>query len=259
MENNKLIIVFSGTSDSVEIIKLLLENKYSIIACVATDEGEKMLSTINNIIIKNSRLDENNMINFFKDKKIFSVVDASHPYAENVSKIAMNVCKLFNINYIRYERPSEFSINYYDKSILVESYKEAVDYINNMKGNVLITTGVNYINEYKRIFDFDKRVFVRILNNMNSFNRVKSIGLGNNNIISGDGRYTLQDNIDIIKKYNINILITKDTGKAGGFIEKMEACNFMNIFIIIIRRPILLYRNKTENIYDILNLLSLKE
>jgi precorrin-6A/cobalt-precorrin-6A reductase len=42
---------------------------------------------------------------FFQEHNIVAVLDASHPYAVEVSRCAIAACTQFNIPYLRYERP----------------------------------------------------------------------------------------------------------------------------------------------------------
>ena len=135
----KNVVVFSGTSDSVDIIKMLSKKGFNVIASVATEEGAKMLSSVKNITVSEGRLDTDDMIKLFDKYNADIVVDGSHPYAENVSKAAICACKIYNIPYVRYERPSSFGI---ENCVFVDDYESAVDYIENISGNILITTGI---------------------------------------------------------------------------------------------------------------------
>lgn len=249
---NKNIVVFSGTSDSFEIIKLLVKNGFNVIASVATNEGTKMLSNIDNIKISEERLDNEKMTEFFINSKTNIVVDASHPYAENVSKTAIEVCKSLNIKYIRYERPSE-GVN--ENCIFVDNYEKAVEFVEKINGNILVTTGVNNIEKYMALNNYKNRIFARVLNNEKSYNKAKYIGLSDEHILQGSGIYTTSNNINVINKYNIKSIITKDSGRAGGFLEKTEAAHICNIPIIIIKRPSVQYGIVTDNISGVLDII----
>ncbi len=248
----KNIVVFSGTSDSVEIIKLLVKNGFNVIASVATNEGTKMLSNIDNIKISEERLDNEKMTEFLIKSKTNIVVDGSHPYAENVSKTAIEVCKNIGIKYIRYERPSE-GVN--DNCIFVENYEKAVEFVEKINGNILVTTGVNNIEKYMALNDYKNRIFARVLNNEKSYSKAKDIGLSDEHILQGNGIYTTSDNIDVIHKYNIKAVITKDSGKAGGFLEKAQAAKICDIPIVIIKRPSVQYGNVTDSIFGVLDII----
>ena len=247
----KNITVFSGTSDSVYIIKKLAEDGFRVIGSVATEEGRNMLSSVSGIEISEERLDFPKMCDFLKRTGTNIVVDASHPYAENVSKTAIEACKSLGIKYIRYERPSQHCG---ENCIFVENYEEAVDYVNKIDGNILITTGVNNIEKYKEVSDYKNRIYARVLDNENSFNKAKNIGLSDDHILRGSGIYTLEDNIDVIKRYNIKALVTKDSGKAGGFMEKIKSTEVLNIPAIIIKRPTIDYGTMTEDIDKVIDL-----
>ncbi len=244
----KNVVVFSGTSDSVDIIKMLSKKGFNVIASVATEEGAKMLSSVKNITVSEGRLDTDDMIKLFDKYNTDIVVDGSHPYAENVSKTAICACKIYNIPYVRYERPSSFGI---ENCVFVDDYESAVDYIENISGNILITTGVNNIEKYTKLNDFKNRIFVRVLDNKKSFEKAKNIGLDEFRILKGNGIYTFDDNVNVIKKYNIKAVVTKDSGKIGGVDDKIKAAQYFNIPVVVIKRPVIEYGNVFDNIFDV--------
>jgi len=51
------------------------------------------------------------------------------------------------------------------------------------------------------------------------------------------GPYSIELNTALINQYSIDCLVTKQTGKKGGFIEKVESAIINNIWLIIIKNP----------------------
>ena len=51
------------------------------------------------------------------------------------------------------------------------------------------------------------------------------------------GAASLEENIELIEKYNACVMITKESGEIGGVIEKIEAANKTDIGIVMILRP----------------------
>ncbi len=47
----------------------------------------------------------------------------------------------------------------------------------------------------------------------------------------------MEDNLKTIEKYGIGVLVSKDSGEAGGLYEKIESARRMNIPVILVRRP----------------------
>jgi precorrin-6A/cobalt-precorrin-6A reductase len=51
------------------------------------------------------------------------------------------------------------------------------------------------------------------------------------------GAATIEENLELIEKYDARVMITKESGDIGGVIEKIEAANEKNITVIMIQRP----------------------
>ena len=103
------------------------------------------------------------MKNCLKENQIKVFVDATHPYAVNVSKTAMQVCDELNIPYIRYEREVT-PIPAYNKLHLVKTYEEASDLAMQLGENIFLTTGSNrldlFANDSKK---YNKHIIARVL------------------------------------------------------------------------------------------------
>ena len=106
-----MIWIIGGTKDSRDILeKLILNTKKDIIVSTATEYGGKLLEDYikNNrnrkIKVISERLNEEQMENLIYENSVNVVIDASHPYAKNVSQSIINVTNKINTKYIRFER-----------------------------------------------------------------------------------------------------------------------------------------------------------
>ena len=57
---------------------------------------------------------------------------------------------------------------------------------------------------------------------------------------------SIEENLDLIEKYNAEVMITKESGDIGGVIEKIEAANEKNVAVIMIQRPKIDELNKND-------------
>lgn len=223
------IAVIAGTSDATELIKNI-SGKHEITAFVATDYGREILKN-NKININIGRL---NKQEFLKKLIYFDcVIDASHPFAEEVTKIVKSVCQELHVKYLRLIREK---INYdYNKIILADSKEKACILLSQMTGNILFTTGVKSLNFYENhVKKFAKRAWIRILDTQDSR---KIAGNSKANIIYALPPFSEQDLLKIIIKHDIKILVSKDSGKKGGLLEKIKIAKKCNIPVILIKRP----------------------
>ena len=103
-------------------------------------------------------------------------------------------------------------------------------------GRVLLTTGSKDLQTYADILD-PELLYARVLPMSQSITACEKAGIPHRNIIAIQGPFSEELNSAIINEYNISVLITKDSGKAGGFEEKLRACRQCGIPAIVITRP----------------------
>ena len=87
------VVVFAGTTEGCEICSFLAKNKVSVFACVATDYGSKSLKEGEYLKIHAGRLTEPEMEALLNEKKPEMVLDATHPYAAEVTENISTACQ----------------------------------------------------------------------------------------------------------------------------------------------------------------------
>lgn len=225
-----MIWIIAGTKDAREIIKLLLKKNYKIIATTATDYGKNFIKANSNLKILSKALDTKQMNDFIKKNSIKIIIDASHPFATEVSKNAMIAGKINKINYIRFERKKKDYTN-------VSSFKtfdKAAEYLSKKRGNILLTIGVKNLKYFKNIDK--KRIFLRVLPLPESILSCEKLGFLPEQVIDAQGPFSYKFNKIIMEEFNIKYLVTKDSGTEGGVIEKIKAAKKLNVEVIMIER-----------------------
>ena len=57
--------------------------------------------------------------------------------------------------------------------------------------------------------------------------------------MTGRGPFSLEENRRQIREFGIGVLVTKDSGHAGGTLEKLEAARSGGCRVVVVRRPVL--------------------
>lgn len=234
------IIVFGGTSEGRDLADYYRNKNIQIIMCVATEYGEMLLDEGDNLKVLCGRLDCQEMKELFQTEKPQLVVDATHPYASevtaNISKAAAEASQAgVPLEYIRVLRDKS---RCFDSSCsFFATIEEAVEYLNTKEGNILLTTGSKELASYSTITDKENRVFIRVLPAANVVEQAVGLGYTPKNIICMQGPFTEELNLAMINMLGINYLVTKDTGSKGGFPEKIQAAAKAGIETVIIGRP----------------------
>lgn len=87
------VIVFAGTTEGYEISRFLAAHQIFTIACVATDYGKKSLIENTYLKIRAGRMDQQEMENLLEKEEPSIVLDATHPYAADVTGNIRGACK----------------------------------------------------------------------------------------------------------------------------------------------------------------------
>lgn len=246
-----MILLLAGTSDARALAVEIKKQGYQLLATVVTENAAAELREAG-IEAQSGRLTEAAMVSLIQVKEVQVVVDASHPFAEEASKNAMNAAKQVGIPYIRYERESQTF--QYDKMIVAESYEVAAEIAATKKGVVMLTTGSKTLQIFtkKLLGKPDIRLICRMLPRADNMEKCEQLGFPQKNIIAIQGPFTKEFNQALYKQYGVTVMITKESGKAGSVDEKVEAAMELGIEIIMIRRPNINYGNAYSHFSDVL-------
>ena len=231
------VLVIAGTTESRQVIeKLLDENPDTrILASVATELGKEMLLEYG-IDIHVGRLDYDGFLTLFKENPCGKIMDASHPFARIVSETVKKAAQTAGISYERYERRNlQYS---YEGIVHVKDVQEAISLLNELEGNIFLTTGVNTAAAYMTgVRDGAERLYIRVLDNISSLEGCAKAGYQKDHVFGKMPPFTVEDNVKLIKETNAEVLVSKDSGKTGGVDIKVEACRQTGIKMILIDRP----------------------
>ena len=153
---------------------------------------------------------------------------------ENIQK----ACENGKIKYIRCVRETENEAFENENCVWAENVDKAVSYLQETKGNILITTGGKELQKYTQLKDYQDRCYARVLSTKNSMTDAAKLGFEGRHLIAMQGPFSTEMNIALLHYTEAAYLVTKESGKAGGFDEKIEAAQKTGTKLVIIQRPI---------------------
>jgi precorrin-6A/cobalt-precorrin-6A reductase len=237
-----MIGLILGTSEGKEILSLLNKFTEDILISTATQYGGELLSSYKYKYLNTKPLDCEQLKELLTQHKVSVLLDASHPYATEVSNNCEKVCMELNIVYLRYERPGvaqKYREN--KKVIFVSDYKELSNVINNieeLKGTgkvILNTTGSKNIPILLSL-GIENRIVHRVLPSVEVMKQCLDNAVKIEDIVAIKGPIGYELNVGFIKQYNAKAVILKDSGVRGGTKEKIEAAIAQKIYVFIIER-----------------------
>ncbi len=249
MENKVWLI--GGTSDSVAISRILKANNILFVVSVVTSTAQALYSSDTQVSI--GCMDRAKMQSFCQHEKIKTIVDASHPYAIEVSQSAIAIATELNIPYLRYERS-----NYQPNVTPVNSLITELDNFNfllqgdYLKGErVLLTTGCKTLPLFKNWQD-KSRLYARILPKIESMQTAIAAGFTSDRLIAVRPPLSIDLERALWQQWDVSLVVTKASGQAGGEDLKRQVAAELNIPLITIARPKITYPQQTSNLQEIL-------
>lgn len=248
------ILLLGGTKDSTDLIKHLKSNYDTYILTTTTTEYGSRLAleagsddTISRPLLKDE------IIDIINNSDFDLLIDATHPFAEHITQTSASVAEICDIPYIRFERPA-LSFDDIDTShiIFAESFEDAGKIISEKfpDGNVLHFAGANTMEDVLKNVSIDN-FYPRILKVEKSIEKCNNLGIPPEHIIPMKGAASLEENIDLIERYDASVMITKESGEIGGVIEKIDAANMKDISLIMIMRPVIKEVKKEDIVSDL--------
>ncbi|SEN12581.1 precorrin-6A reductase [Lihuaxuella thermophila] len=246
-----MLLFLAGTSDARELAIRLHRKKIPLLATVVTENAAKSLQEAD-IPVRVGRLTSQEMAGLIRERGFIQVVDASHPFAEEASRNAMDAAKTCGIPYIRYERPAWVYGN--DPRIqVVSSYEEAAEEAARRKGVVMLTTGSKTLHIFanRLLNDPDIRLVARMLPRRENMEKCAQLGIGQKNIVAMQGPFSKELNAALYRHYGVTTVVTKESGKIGSVDEKVEAALHLGIDVILIARPRLEYGTSFSSMEEV--------
>ena len=243
------ILLIGGTKDASNITKHIKENYDSYILTTTTTEyGSKLAieSGSDDTIAKPLLKDE--FIELIETNEFNLLIDATHPYAAHITQTSVSLSKLFNIAYIRFERPPS-NLENIDTSRVheVTSLEMAGKLIASefSSGNILHLAGANTMEAILKYTSVN-RFYARILKVPKSLEKCRLLHIPEEHILEMKGTASLEENLKIIDKTHASVIITKESGDIGGVINKINAANIKDIYVIMLKRPKIKDLNKKD-------------
>lgn len=217
-----MILVLGGTTEGRKAVCELEEAGSTFY--YSTKTGEQDVELCHGIAISGA-LTESDMKAFCQEKAIRLIIDAAHPFASMLHDTVAMVGTQLHLPVIRFERifpPRDADITW------VDSYDDVIEILGRQPGlTVEATTGVQSIARLKPLEQKGIRMYYHILDRQSSIDKAMKCGVSMDQIV----RYGQPEEV------NADVMILKESGLSGGFLQKTESARQRNMKMIAIRRP----------------------
>jgi precorrin-6A/cobalt-precorrin-6A reductase len=248
-----MILVLGGTSESRDIAVLLVQSGFSVLYSTTTEIIDDLPPSVNRFI---GMLDEKSFKVLLHQHKICCVVDATHPFAVQISALAIAVTSYTAIPYIRLERPVVRTVADSDIVKHVDTLHTAVKLAQMNPGRILSTLGTRLLQELiTKLGERAEDLVARVLPTVESLAQCLNLNIHPSRICAMQGPFSLDVNLAIIKHFKIRTILSKESGDQGGLQEKINACIESGCMLIIIDRPHIEYPRVCSSASECLSIL----
>lgn len=236
----KKVLIFSGTTEGRELAERLTARGIYCDVCVATEYGGQVMQERENLRVRTGRLEQAGMLKLMREESYLAVVDATHPYAVLVSEYIRQSADETGLFCLRLKRETDMEDAGKPgtgKIFSVKNHEECAKRLRQIPGNILLTTGSKDMHVYTADEEIKSRLYIRVLPGMDSIRLCEEQKIAGKQIIAMQGPFSQKLNEAIISQYQIGVLVTKASGKNGGFLEKLQAAKQEDIPVIVIENP----------------------
>ena len=259
----KEILIFAGTTEGRKLSECLAESGICNTLCVASKYGEFVLKEHPLVKVHQGRMDGEEIREFIEKGDFGAVVDATHPYADAVTENIRLAMEQTEIPYIRLKRQLTVCVNREEQRngkpdgkeetqgaregerekeaqgeiFYFNSHEACAAALEKEKGAVLLTTGSRELGKYCAHEGLKDRLYVRVLPGKESISLCEECGIRGKQLIAMQGPFTVMMNEALIDQYGISCLVTKESGKPGGYPEKLAAAKRSGIPVFVVGHP----------------------
>lgn len=233
----KEVLIFAGTTEGRKLSEYLVGKSIPHTMCVATGYGEIVLEENPLVTVHRGRMQEHEIRDFIRKKDYMAVIDATHPYAAVITQNIQAAMTGLSVPYYRLQRDNA-DVQAYEKCFSFESHEACAIALEEIKGNILLTTGSKELAPYTEKESLKSRLFVRVLPSIESITLCTDKGIVGKQILALQGPFSTELNEVLIHQYRIACLVTKESGVNGGYAEKIEAAKRADIPVFVIQNAV---------------------
>ena len=233
----RAILLVGGTSETKAIARALADDGHSVLVCTATDIP---LETGEHSAIRRrcGHMTAEEFEILMRDERIDVVVNAAHPYAINVRAATRKAAGRVGIAHVEFMRPDAGPAVSEAGILRAADHREAAQLAMAAGRKILLTIGVSQIAHYAEAARARGRDLVaRVLPRDESVAACRAAGLRDDQIVTSRGVLSVEDNVALIRSHGIDVLVTKESGEAGGVSEKCEAARRTGCVVVLVCRP----------------------
>lgn len=241
------IWLIGGTHESAELARRIAARAIPCVVTVTTAAATQLYPDTSSLTPWVGRLDTEQIATFLQSHQIKAILDASHPFAAEISQLAITTAATYHLPYLRYERPClhDPPATGFDLMTELDSFQTLLtgNYLAGQR--VMLTLGYRNLQQFQP-WQARSTLFVRILPSCVSLQAALEAGFTEKRIIAMRPPISRELEKALWQHWQISLAVTKASGRAGGEEIKRAVAVELGIPLITIRRPTVEYPQQTD-------------
>ena len=225
-QRRRRILLLAGTAEARNLAVALSREPYVIIT-VSLARPERIPHDFGWPVRIGGWGGEKSYRNWLIREGIDMVIDATHPFADEMSKRTVKIAPELGIEAVRFMRPQWMPTDL-DNWTFLNVPEEAAQHMKD-DATVFLATGRRDLACFANLGP--RCVFCRVRDTPDS-----AMPLSNGEFLVTRGPVSVDDEIDLFDKLGVNWIVTRNSGGLGGW-PKLEAARALGIPVAMLRRP----------------------
>jgi len=238
--------LIGGTSESAQLATAIAQANLPCIVSVTTPAAKSLYPRAPKLQVLVGKFDFEQLAHFLQAESIVAVLDASHPYAVEISKLAIAASQQLQIPYLRFER-SDLETNASPDSPIVSLDSFDTLLANYLQGRVLLTIGYKPLSLFTACHN-QATLFARILPSLVALEAALAAGFQPERLLAMRPPISLELERALWQHWQISTVVTKASGRPGGEDTKRAIATELGVRLIVIQRPQLSYPQQTSDL-----------
>ncbi|WP_242056988.1 MULTISPECIES: cobalt-precorrin-6A reductase [Oscillatoriales] len=252
VESTERLWLIGGTTESMQLAAAIAQAQLPCTISVTTETARSLYPDVPILRVWVGRLSPSEIGQFLLAQNIVAVLDASHPFAVEISQNAIAACSQLQIPYLRYERPrlqGENNAIVNSKLIQLDTFATLVagNYLEGQR--VLLTVGYKALPLF-RPWQERSTLFTKVLPSSTSIEAAIAAGFTPDRIFAMRPPISADLEKALWRHWQISMVVTKASGASGGEDVKRSIADELGVTLVVIDPPAIEYPQVTSDLSE---------
>lgn len=240
------IWLIGGTSESKQLAIALHQQRIPFVVTVTTESARNLYSELNGAAVRVGKLNASSLSELIQTSGITAILDASHPFAVEISALAIACAQQGNLSYLRFERAANIrtQTNPWVKHFSAFEDLLQAEYLADRR--VLLTVGYQALPLFSS-WHGRSTLYARVLPSTVAIEAAIQAGFSPDRIIAIRPPIAAALEKALWQQWQITTAIAKASGIEGGETVKCAIAAELQIPLLIVNRPTLSYPSQTDS------------